>query len=206
MAALLLWSLPGRAQAPDGWTISLLWSPEYCNANLGLKEPQCLQERYFELGGLQPRFSAGAGPDCESGALSPESLDRIFGTVANKTLARKIWRTQGACSGLGQPEYMIAVDRAGRRLTVPEEYAAVRKKPLSVTREAFLGAFRRENPELQPEQMLLVCKGKWLREVLVCVDADFRFQRCALDLEGQCPDSFQLRHVRANREGYLPQE
>lgn len=212
LACLLLSALPGwaqtppPAQAPDGWTISLLWSPEYCKANLSLKEPQCQQERYFELGGLQPRFSSGAGPECESGQLSPESLDRIFGTIANKTLARKIWRTQGACSGLGQPEYMIALDRAGRRLTVPEEYSAIHKAPLGVTREAFLAAFRRENPELQAEQILPVCKGKWLREVLVCVDADFRYQRCTLDLEGQCPDSFQLRQVKSTREGYLPRE
>lgn len=187
---------PAWAGAPEGWVISLLWSPEYCKIHLGSKEPQCQEERYFEIGGLQPQFRSGEEPECESGSLPADVVDRAMTTLSNKELLRRIWRTQGACSGLGRDEYLIALDRARRRLVVPDEYSQVRKTPLARSRGALMESFRKSNPGLEPGQALPDCKGKWLYEVKVCVDADFRFRACTIEPARQCPEDLQLRQLR----------
>lgn len=197
LAVLLLYAATCGARAPDAWVITLLWSPEYCRINIGSDEPQCQQERYFELGGLEPRFVGADVPDCESGRLPPEVLERAMITLPNKALLRRTWRRQGACSGLGLDEYLVQLDRARRRVIVPDEYGAVQKKPLVTSKAALLEAFRQSNPGLEPDHIAPRCKGKWLYELRVCVDGDFRFQRCTVDVADQCPDQVKLRALKA---------
>lgn len=192
---LLACCLPAAAQGPQEWLLALSWSPEYCNANPGLKERQCQEEAYFELGGLRPRFVAGTEPSCAEGRLDPALMERAESTLANKTQLRKIWRSQGACSGLPPEEYLVQLDRARRRVSVPAEYRQVRER-LTTTVIALKTAFARENEGLTQDAMTLRCRGRHLSELLFCVDADFRFQACDVDIRDVCRDPLQVRPVK----------
>lgn len=196
--AILACSLQAVAQGPQEWLLGLSWSPEYCKANLGLKERQCQEEAYFELGGLRPRFVAGTEPSCEEGRLDSALMARAESTLANKTQLRKIWRNQGACSGLPPEEYLVQLDRARRRVAVPAEYQQVREK-FSTTVVELKTAFMRENEGLTQDAIALRCRGRHLSELLFCVDADFRFQACDVDISDACRDPVQVRPVKRDR-------
>ncbi|HSW11197.1 MAG TPA: hypothetical protein VLI06_00050 [Solimonas sp.] len=192
-------ALPALAQGPQEWVLSLTWTPEYCKANPGSKEPQCQEERYFDLGGLLPRFVAGTEPECSKDGLDPELLSRAMLTLPNKEQLRRIWRKQGACSGLAAGEYLVQLDRAARRVSVPAIYREVRGKTATATTVTELKeAFIRDNEGLTPDAMVLRCRSRNLHELQFCIDADFAFQRCDVDLADACRDPVQLRPVRAH--------
>jgi len=195
---------PGPARGPDAWVLTLAWSPEYCQLNLGSKEPQCTEERYFELGGLQPRYRQSPDPGCADENLPREALDEALWVLPNKALLRKIWRSQGACSGLGSQEYLLQLDRARRRVAIPEDYAqAAEKRSTTVT--ALKEAFMRSNPGLDPDEIVPRCRGSWLREVRLCVDGNFEFQACDVDVADLCRDEIRVRPLKRSRAGRLPE-
>jgi len=206
LAGLLLYAAAGQARPPEGWVISLQWSPEYCKANPGSEELQCLEEHYFELGTLQPRFAESEPPECQPGTLPKDTAEAALATLPNKLLIRKNWRSYGACSGLSAEEYFVQFDRARRRVSVPEEYRRVVRTPLKTTTTALRDAFAQANADLQPGHLAPRCKGKWLQEVQLCLDADFRFQACAPREQDQCPEDISLRPIKSSRVGRGPED
>lgn len=183
-----------QADTPAGWVISMVWSPQYCRDNpaLGAREPQCLETHDFELGSLQPLNAADNNTECSTEALSPELAERGMWVLPNKAALRKTWRQHGACSGLAMDEYLMQIERAHQRVAVPLVYRDIAAR-LPISRAALVASFLRENEGLQPGQVIPVCAGHWLREVRVCVTADFQFERCGVNLPDQCPDQIELR-------------
>ena len=199
-ATLLLVSARPALAGPDFWTLSMVWSPEYCNSNLTSKEPQCVEERYFTLYSLIPNYLAKA-PACTDSRLDEDDIVRWFAVIPNRARINRVWKNEGACSGLDQREYFVQMERANRRLLIPERYAAVETK-IDVSREEFRQAFIRENPGLSRESMALRCHGRWLSEVQVCLNSDFSFRDCGLP--ENCKEQIRIRPLRKSREGLVP--
>ena len=190
-----------HAAAPDGWTLQLAWSPEFCAAELTSKEPQCTEERYFVVTGLQPRFDGGA-PECSGEALDKEQAERWLVVIPNRAQIKKVWKRQGACSGLDPAGYFTQLERASRRVAVPAQYSGI-TEPLRTTRAAVKAAFIGSNPGLNEDAISLQCHGRRLDSVEICVDADFQFRGCGKP--EQCSgDELRLRELRASREGREP--
>ncbi len=202
LAAFALLGLLARpaAAAPDAWILSLAWTPEYCDTNLGSKEPQCTEERFFTVNGLEPVFN-GAKPGCGDGHLERAEVERWLVVIPNRARSMKVWRSQGACSGLSLPEYFVQLERASRRLVVPQEYERVTDL-LQTSPTDFKQAFIRDNPGLTERSIALRCRGRWLREVEACFDSNFGPKSC--EAPENCPDPLRLRPLRQSREGREP--
>ncbi len=181
--------------AVTGWTISFSWSPEFCKRNLGIKEMQCLQENYFVLSGLAPGF-AGEGPACDRESLPRELFPRALDVVHNEARLKKIWRQQGGCSGLAAGEYVLQLERAGRRISVPDRFRSTPREGLQLSQAEFKDAFLRDNPGLRADAITLQCRGAWLESASFCVDAGFGFQACPQALTEGCAEPLRLRAIR----------
>lgn len=183
-----------QAATPEGWIISMAWSPQYCRDNraVGADEPQCLEERAFDLRSLEPRFAAGEVGDCSSESLSPELAERAMWVVPNKAELRKGWRRNGACSGLAMDQYVMQLSRARERIAIPETYRGLDGN-LPLSRRALVESFAGSNEGLDPKNIIPVCSGRWLREIKFCVSTDFQFQGCGVEIADQCPEQVQMR-------------
>lgn len=206
LIAVALSLLPAaRAQEPDrfwpptpvdSWVLLLSWSPQYCDANLGSKEPQCTEENYFVTHGLRPQFEDKSQKRCEDDAeFPPPLLMRALDVLPNRTLLRREWRRHGACTGLGMNEYVVQMDYAGRKVVIPEPYRE-RRETLETTRDQIKAEFVKSNPKLFEDAMRLHCSGRWLREVQFCFDTHFNYRDCGLEMRDRCKEQVRLRRVR----------
>lgn len=200
MALVTAGLAPAQEPAPPsavaaGWTISFSWSPEFCKRNLGSKELQCLQEHYFVLSGLAPRFE-GLAPACQDDSLPRELLPRALDVMHNEVRLKKAWRTQGACSGLGAAEYVLQLERAQRRVSMPDLFRQTPREGLQLPQDEFRQALLRDNPGLRADAVALQCRGDWLESIDVCVDGGFGFRACPAPQRSDCPDRLRLRPIR----------
>lgn len=197
---LLLISAAGRA-APAGWTLQLAWSPEYCESELTSKEPQCTEERYFTVAALLPQVD-GARAACERDPLTEDEVGRWLAVIPNRAQIRKIWKSVGACSGLGSADYYTQLERASRRVAPPARFSGV-TEPQQATRTELKAAFIDSNPGLSEDAIVLQCRGRWLSGVEVCMDADFEFRSCSIT--DRCRgDELRIRPLRDSRVGREP--
>ena len=187
--------------APQGWTLHLVWSPDYCEDDLTSKEPQCTEERYFTIDGLQPRFD-GDKPDCVDERLSDEEAERWMTTIPNRAQIKKTWKRQGACSGLDSAGYYTQLERGSRRVLVPAEFSDV-TEARHTTVQAAKAAFIRDNPGLGVDAIALDCHGRSLAGVSVCFDADFQYQACSI--AARCgAGELRVKPLRDSRIGREP--
>lgn len=202
---LLLAPLGVQAQASsEGWILALGWSPEYCDDHVGSKETQCIEEHYFLISGLRPDFRGGEPSSCKVGeGVTKERLNQLLYVIPNKTTLRQLWRDHGACSGLGIDEYFVQVDRAARRVVIPQAYLDG-EHPLRVPAAELRQQFIQLNPGLDESAIRLNCKGRWLNEVQVCLDPGFGFRACGLHVEESCKDEVRLREIRSSRKSRRP--
>lgn len=193
----LQWAAAAGAQGTaHDWVLTLGWSPEYCNDHLGSKEMQCTEEHYFELDSLRPD---PAQTDCPSDdKVTAERLDHLLYVIPNRARLKAVWRQHGSCSGLGIDEYFVQLDRAKRRVQIPPAYRDV-PDVLKITSAELKNALVASNPGLRETGISLECRGSWLREVRVCLDQDFGFRDCGLDVVEDCKPDIRLRALRASR-------
>lgn len=206
---LLGFALPLAAHAQDsatsglrGWVAGLSWTPQYCDINASSKEPQCLGEHYFVIDRLAPQFAVGTAPECAAdGGLDRAAIDRLMWMVPNRYTLRQLWSTQGRCSGLSRDEYFVQVERARRRILIPPAYLS-RPDQLDTTPEQLRLAFIEANPGMTEAGINVNCSTRrWLREVRVCLDADFGFRDCQAASEETCGDDIRVRPIRTTRLG-----
>ena len=191
----------GVARAQEGettardWIVTLTWSPEYCNAHLGLREPQCTEEHFFEIGGLRTD-PQGEACDTNGESISEKQFPQLFTALPNRGALKRIWSRQGACTGLGINEYFVQFNRAKRRVTVPAGFREVRET-LKMPVEDLKAAFVKSNPDMTANGVRLQCSGRWLKEVEICLDRNFEFRACGEEPADHCKPEVHLRESRA---------
>lgn len=192
-----------HASVPDGWRMVLSWSPAYCAANVGSKEPQCTEEHYFVNYGLLPFYAeGGAGKngksDCLDGKLSAEEIDRWLWIIPSAVRVRWLWRKHGACSGYDQAGYLALADRGARRVAIPAKFRNVTDR-LEMAAADVRGAFVQNNPGLSEGAVDLICKGSKLYEVNICLDSKFQFREC--EAHKECRSELRFEPIRSSRIG-----
>lgn len=184
------------------WIFSLSWTPEYCRNNLTSKEPQCTEHNEFVPEDLRPHVS---GPEytCETGESVPKDLiDRMVVTMQNISVIKKVWKKSGACSNLSVSDYFLQLERAGRKINVPSDYRDL-AKDLETTPAEVKAAFMKVNDGLDANEMLLECDGKYLEHVRFCLDSNFDFRQCGLDIEEDCRSDIRVRRLNSR---FLPKK
>ena len=191
---LLLFILPFQATAaPDAWILSMGWSPQICDESPGSRETQCLEENYFRAYGLQPMFRSGA-PACTEDIITDELLNQVMLDLPNRARMRRVWSEQGACSGLSPENYVVQFSRGARRFVTPSMFTTVNER-LDLPASEIKAAFVRVNPEMTADSIVLQCRRSYLREVQVCVDADFQPRNCGVSVESSCKDKVKVRPI-----------
>ena len=188
--------VPGRF---DYYVLSLSWSPQYC-ADAGDRDRrQCATgRRYaFVLHGLWPQYERGFPRACAPAGTLPRGLvDGLLDVMPSPSLVRHEWDTHGTCSGLAADAYFATARRAFDSVVIPDRF----RQPV---REVYVDPRRIErdfasaNPSLDPDEIAVLCKGRYLQEVRICLDRDLRPRACGRDVRDDCRrDEVIVRPVR----------
>jgi ribonuclease T2 len=182
------------------FVLALSWSPEYCASPGGARDRlQCAERRYgFVTHGLWPQHERGYPRDCAA-APPPvaESLVRsMLDIMPSPALVRHEWRSHGACSGLDAAGYFALVRKAHAGVRIPAEFQNptqwVTVAPAELKRR-----FVAENPGYRAGSLAVVCNGRNLREVRVCLTKDLKPRACGAGVRDQCrAEKAALRPVR----------
>lgn len=167
----------------DFYVLSLSWSPSYCQAEGEDANPQqCGGQRQFAfvVHGLWPQYEKGYPSRCPT-RLS----DRVPNHLANQMtdimpsygLIGHQWRKHGTCSGLDQSAYFEKTREAFDRISIPPAYR-VSDVYHTTSPSALEAEFIEANDGLSADGIAVTCKGRYIREVRICMTKDLKFRTC----------------------------
>ena len=184
----------------DYYVLSLSWSPQYCADAPGDRDRrQCGSgRRYaFVLHGLWPQNERGFPQSCAEGGTLPRALvDDMLDVMPSPSLVRHEWATHGTCSGQTASAYFAAARRAFRSIAIPDRFRAPVRE-VYVDPRTIVGDFFRDNPALPPAGIAVLCSGRYLKEVRVCLDRSLHPRTCGREIRSRCRgDEVIVRPVR----------
>ncbi len=192
-----LWVFAGhnaKAQTFDYYVLSLSWSPSWCQLT-GLKRgaEQCDATRDLRwiLHGLWPQYENGWPKFCKTAqpAPTPKQLKTMRPIMGSQGLALHAWRKHGTCAGLSADDYFQASRAAFEAIRKPDPLAL----PLSEQRFApasLKDSVLRDNPQLQPKNLVVTCRKGLLHELRICLDKSLSPRHCGRDVLNGCSESF----------------
>ncbi|MBK7928399.1 MAG: ribonuclease T2 [Bryobacterales bacterium] len=203
LAAACLWGQrreigpePGRF---DYYVLALSWSPEYCASQGGARDKlQCVDRRYgFVTHGLWPQFEKGFPRNCRgTGEPSYDTVQRMLDIMPSPGLVRHEWRSHGTCSGLTPGVYFDVVRRYYAAIRIPKAFQEPEKTILIEPGE-LKKRFLEANTGMNAESLAVLCSGRNLRELRVCLTKEGKPRPCGRDVRDQCAvDKAVLRPVR----------
>ncbi|MGC1776798.1 MAG: ribonuclease T2 [Xanthobacteraceae bacterium] len=193
----------------DFYVLSLSWSPSFCAAAAGRRNgyggrsdrQQCGARPYsFVVHGLWPQYDKGFPENCQDPA--PRLDHHLVGAMLDLMPAPRLvfneWDKHGTCSGLDAKAYFDTVRKARAAVTIPADYADP-PAALTVTPGAVEAAFIKANPTLPGDGMAVICSGKRLSEVRLCLAKDLKFRACPEVAKRGCRrDQLSMPPVRGN--------
>ena len=178
----------GQAGEFDFYVLSLSWSPTFCLTHPG--NEQCSGKGYgFVLHGLWPQYARGGWPaSCApQSRLSDEEMDKGATLFPTRALLQHEWAKHGTCSGLEPSEYLDKTDAALGVVAIAQQLQPFNTPP-SLQAWEIEALFRESNPRMGNHGLAVICKGKVLSEVRVCLSKDLAFSGCPRSVKSQCPD------------------
>lgn len=176
----------GQSGEFDFYVLSLSWSPTFCLTHPG--NEQCSGKGYgFVLHGLWPQYARGGWPaSCTPQTrLSELEMDKGAALFPTRALLKHEWATHGTCSGLEPLEYLEKTDVALGAVAIPQQLQPFNTPP-SLPASEIEALFRASNPRMGNHGMAVICKGKVLSEVRVCLTKDLAFAGCPRSVKSQC--------------------
>jgi len=164
----------------DFYVLSLSWSPTFC-----LTHP----DYGFVLHGLWPQYARGGWPAtcAPQSRLSREEMDKGAALFPTRSLLTHEWAKHGTCSGLDPLAYLEKTDAALGVVAIPAQLQPFNTPPSLPARE-IEALFRESNPRMGNHGLAVICKGKVLSEVRVCLTKDLAFAGCPRSVKTQCRD------------------
>jgi len=178
----------GQAGEFDFYVLSLSWSPTFCLTHPG--DQQCSGKGYgFVLHGLWPQYTRGGWPaSCDpQSRLSAAELAKGATLFPSPKLLKHEWSKHGTCSGLEASAYLDKTDAALGRVNIPQQLQPF-NVPNSLDVQDIETLFRQSNPAMRTHGLAVICKGKVLSEVRVCLSKDLEFAACPRSVKSQCRD------------------
>ncbi|MGR3964281.1 ribonuclease T2 [Pseudomonas sp. 910_23] len=175
--------LPGEF---DFYVLSLSWSPTFCLTHPG--NEQCTGKGYgFVLHGLWPQYARVGWPaSCApQSRLNDEEMDKGASMFPTRALLKHEWAKHGTCSGLEPLEYLDKTDTALGAVVIPPQLQPF-NTPASLQAREIEDLFRESNPRMGNHGLAVICKGKVLSEVRVCLTKELAFTGCPRSVKSQC--------------------
>jgi ribonuclease T2 len=172
----------------DYYLLTLSWSPNYCLTHQD-DRAQCGGQGFgFVLHGLWPQLDGGGYPEnCAPGSgLSAQAAELGRTLYPSPKLMEHEWERHGTCSGMDAVGYFRTADRALAAVQVPMMFEAPRAS-MTLTRAQIAAAFRKANPTLPADGMVVACGRGQLSEVRVCLTRDLKVRSCGRGVRNSCP-------------------
>jgi ribonuclease T2 len=170
----------------DYYVFSLSWSPEHCASHND--SPQCDGGRKFGFvaHGLWPQFERGYPQDCGGPILQPRQIPKdLMDIMPSEQLIEHEWSKHGTCSGLGIENYFKKIEDAYAEVTIPREFKAPIQKA-EVSPAEIKSKFVAANRGFPESSVKVLCSGRFLQEVRVCLDKDLKARACGTDVKDTC--------------------
>jgi len=206
-AVLLALLMAGAARAEgeragdfDYYVMALSWSSSWCALEGdGRDDPQCDAGRGidFVLHGLWPQYEEGWPSFCRTGAGDPSRAQTaaqadVFGGAG---AAFYQWKKHGRCSGLSAAGFYDTARAAFGSVAIPEVFEDL-SRDIRLEADVVEDAFLEANPALDPDGIVVTCKGGMVQEVRVCLTKDLEFRDCAGDVGRVCRGVVGMEAVR----------
>ncbi|MEO6027210.1 MAG: ribonuclease T2 [Candidatus Binatia bacterium] len=173
----------------DAYVLALSWSPQHCRTHPKERgSHECGTANGFIVHGLWPQADYGANPTAcrHSGGPSNEVVTGMLDLMPSAGLIRHEWQAHGSCSGQSPTHYFRDVRSAYERFTIPPAYRTIRDTTVTTLGE-IERAFIEANPTLKPNRLSVVCDGKALREIRICLDKELQPRACRDGGRDRCP-------------------
>jgi ribonuclease T2 len=95
------------------------------------------------------------------------------------------WAKHGTCDGSAPKDYFAKARRAFETFHTPGQYQGPRGT-VQVRPADYRAAVTAANPGLKTGMFALVCSGRYLSEVRLCLDKDLRPRACGRDVRDSC--------------------
>lgn len=181
LAALWIAASGASAQDFDYFVLALSWSPSFCEAEGSARDSeQCDPGRGlgYTLHGLWPQYEDGYPEFCTTNARDPSRGDTgaMADIMGSGGLAWYQWKKHGRCTGLSADDYFETSRLAWTLIGKPEP--SDDEMSADAVEAAFLGA----NPGLDPDEVIVTCRGDYIREVRICLDTSLTPRPCGPDV------------------------
>ena len=192
--------VPASADPESAWIATYNWSPQYCMDVLGSREPQCMQPHGFVFRNLIRTRGGAALENCDDEeSISRDIIERLMSIMLNKDQIKAAWNRYGKCSGHSASEYAGLIEYIDRRIEWPSAYdpqnAGIEVKIIAMARQ-----FSAANRGLDYQSIIFRCKGPWLEQIQLCLNADFNYDRASCPSANTCRDDVRLRSFQARPE------
>jgi ribonuclease T2 len=186
----------------DSFLLVLSWSPEYCAhpRNNKRSPEQCRDNRFdFVIHGLWPQSMSTKNKFShpryckESGVLSQEILKRHFCSMPSVELMQEQWSRHGTCAFPTPDAYFEKIDQLWQALHTPDLRRLQTAHGDHLTAGDIARAFAEANRRVGLTEDAIAVragKGNTLREVLICYNKGYAFQRC---MTGRTPHHQKIR-------------
>ncbi|MDI3468775.1 MAG: Ribonuclease T2 family protein [Pseudolabrys sp.] len=169
----------------DYYLLALSWSPSFCEVSRQRyahrrPDPQCGPRPYsFVVHGLWPQYSRGYPENCQvpSPRIPRSLVDSMLDLMPSPRLVFHEWDSHGTCSGLPAWEYFRTVRKAREAIKIPAQYQSI-DRTITVEPDQVAEAFVAANPGLKRDAIDVVCDGKRLTGVRICMGKDLAFHAC----------------------------
>jgi ribonuclease T2 len=149
------------------------------------------------LHGLWPQYEDGWPSFCRtverdpSRTLTAEQSDLFGGAGA----AFYQWKKHGRCSGLPAAGFYANAQRAFEKVDIPDVLEDL-PRDIRIEADVIEDAFLEANPMLDPDGVVVTCKGGMVQEVRICLTKDLDFRTCGGEVGRVCRGVVEMEAVR----------
>jgi ribonuclease T2 len=173
----------------DYYVLALSWSPQHCATPAGRRDTmQCAGPRPygFIVHGLWPQYERGWPADCDSPhRLEMDVTKSVMDIMPSERLIQHEWRKHGTCSGYPAKDYFALARKAYEAFKAPPAYGSPRSE-VYVSPARYKKAVLEANPQLREKGVAVVCSGRFLQEVRVCLDKNLQPRDCGQGVRDTC--------------------
>lgn len=172
---------------------ALSWSPAYCllDEKGSTDQAQCLKPKKdyrFIVHGLwiQQDGDANSASDylkyCEvpTQRVTAQIVTDMFDIMPSSDLMNHTWRKHGTCTGLAQKDYFKTAKSLYEKFNIDQVLTDVNESKVLLKKQIInnvLNAF----PHFDEENIIINCRGRFLREIRICLNSEFDLRTCSLD-------------------------
>ena len=181
------------ARKKNNYLLSLSWSSTYCllDGKDNKDQVQCnnpKKDYRFIVHGLWPQQIEDINNTshylkyCKAltKRVPAQIITDIFDVMPSSDLINHTWRKHGTCTGLTQKDYFKTTKSLYNKFNIDHILTHVSESKVLIKKHIIhdiISAF----PDFNEENFIINCRGRFLKEIRVCLNNEFNLRACDLD-------------------------